>query len=307
MLDVVNSHLAAAVLTAILLAPALASAAGPDTVPPSPTMSPPAIETLRRQLYREGQALGDAGKWDAAAEKFLKVVELRSAPKALIALGFAEEHTGHLLDADTHYRVAREDAVAAGNKADARDAQDSRTALAPRIPRLALGLPAGVDGIMINVDARLVFARSGEVLVDPGEHTVVIAAPKRVPYRVIIKMKEGERQEFSVALLLKPAPSEPPRPGGPPGAAKVLWIIGGAISFAGLFPFVVGRVSDDIKNSRTLDLVGGTMALAGFAVGGAGSVYWIVDANTKSPTVSRVQVNVTPGHNAVWVGVRGTY
>ena len=76
-----------ALLFAILLAAALPAAAQPSG----------ADEERRTRLFKEGKAAGDAGQWAEAADRFRQVVALRSAPKALIALGVAEEYLGHFV------------------------------------------------------------------------------------------------------------------------------------------------------------------------------------------------------------------
>jgi hypothetical protein len=294
-------------LTALLLSTTTALAAGSETSPPSPVLSP-LDEAARRQLYREGQALGDVGNWAEAAEKFRKVVALRSAPKALIALGLAEERSGHLIDADDHYRRARDEAVAAGNKADAREAQDARSTLAPRIPRLVLTLPTDVNGIEINVDTRPVTSRGGEVQVDPGERTLVITAPKRVPYHVIVKMKEGDRQAFSVALPLKPAWNQPlaPVPSGPPTAVVATWAAGGVVSIAGIAPLVIGANSS-VNDGTALTIVGAALIASGLMAAGVGTIVWRVDASGHQSSTPAVQVTMAPGRDTAWIGIRGSF
>src|SRR5262245_21357060 len=79
-------------------------------VPPANT----AAEGRRTELYREGVTLGEQGDWAGAARKFREVVQIRSAPKALLALAVAEAKQGHLLEAKRINETALVDAQSAG-------------------------------------------------------------------------------------------------------------------------------------------------------------------------------------------------
>src|SRR5262245_16639371 len=69
-----------------------------------------AVEGARTEMYREGVTLAEAGRWGEALEKFQRVVAIRSAPRALLALAAAEEHVGRLVSAKRTYGKARDDA-----------------------------------------------------------------------------------------------------------------------------------------------------------------------------------------------------
>ena len=67
-----------------------------------------ADEERRTRLFKEGKAAADSSQWVEAVEKFRKVVAIRSAPKALIALVVAEEHMNHHVAAVAAYNQPRQ-------------------------------------------------------------------------------------------------------------------------------------------------------------------------------------------------------
>src|SRR5690606_16085992 len=101
-----------------------------------------------------------------------RIVELRSAPKALIALAYAELKLGHLLRARALYSRARDDARASSLGADEAAAQLGLDHVARRIPKLVLLLPEDIPAYQVKarLDGRPVLIRDGEVEVDPGDH-----------------------------------------------------------------------------------------------------------------------------------------
>src|SRR3954470_13906557 len=70
-------------------------------------------EQERTVLYREGVALAEAGRWADALAKFERVVAIRSAPRALMALGTAKEKAGKWIRAKHTYETTLADAKAA--------------------------------------------------------------------------------------------------------------------------------------------------------------------------------------------------
>src|SRR5678815_4359361 len=127
----------------VALAVALLVAGGRPALAQAPDE---AVEKERTDLYKAGVALAEAGQGGEALDKFQRVVAMRSAPRALLALASAEEHVGRLVSAKRTYVKARDDARAEKDEALAGKADAALAALDPRIPRLALLLPAGAEG-----------------------------------------------------------------------------------------------------------------------------------------------------------------
>ncbi|NUQ76201.1 MAG: hypothetical protein HUU21_21895, partial [Polyangiaceae bacterium] len=190
----------------------------------------PKEEAKRTQLFKEGKSFFEDGKWKEAAEKFRAVVEMRSAPKALIALAAAEEKLGHLGEAKRLYDRAREEAMAAKLPRDQEEAALRLRELLPRVPRIAVKVPSGVSDVVITIDGKPAEFQFGNADVDPGEHTVMVTAPGVKDFREVVTVAEGERKEVQVdfePLQLAPPPPPPDTgPGLPPLGAVLLAGVG---------------------------------------------------------------------------------
>lgn len=176
-----------------------------------------ALEAEGRRLYQEALALAEAGRWSEARQRFRRVVEIRATPKALTALAYAELHLDNLLRARSLYTRARDDARAAGNEDDARNAADGIARVEQRIPRLILALPDDVSPheVRVGVDRRSVPLRGGVVEVDPGDHELIVSAPGRLPYRTRVTAAPGARVDVRVLFPNDPGAS----PSGPKDTA----------------------------------------------------------------------------------------
>src|SRR3954471_21248715 len=57
-----------------------------------------------RDLFVEGAKLSEAGKWEAARERFEQSLKLKRSALTLYNLGIAQQETGHVVDAVESYR-----------------------------------------------------------------------------------------------------------------------------------------------------------------------------------------------------------
>ena len=208
-------------------------------------------EQERTATYREGEAAAAAGKWDVAAEKFRRVVELRSAPKALIALGIAEEHLGKLAEAKQTYEKAVSDARTAGLTDDEAAASRALGDLVPRVPVIVVHVPHADRVTGMSLDGRPIAVRDGEYSVDPGTHTVI--AHGELEFREVTQVKEGEHPSVSVDIAPASAlrtPAEPARESRPRAGVVIGPIVLGAVGLVGvgvgsaLWAVGVGQESD---------------------------------------------------------------
>ena len=86
-----------------------------STAAEGPAFPDRAKEQERTSLYREGVSLAEAGRWDEELKRFERVVAIRSAPPALVALATAQEKTDKLASAKRTFLRAEADARAAGD------------------------------------------------------------------------------------------------------------------------------------------------------------------------------------------------
>lgn len=295
-------HLPPTLLACLLLAAALPAAAEPPA-PPSA-----ADEERRNRLFREGKAAADAGEWAEAADKFRQVVALRSAPKALIALGVAEEKRGHLVAALAAYKQAREEAADKALTDDLKTANTALDAIRPRIPRLTFSPAGALDGATLELDGARVRPEDGVLLVDPGDHNLVAASPTRGTFRTTVSLRERARREIAIVFSPSTGPTSTQDPGPigpapdkggvtpPPTGAIVIAVTGVALAGAGAALFGVGSSeyskSDEVcpgpsctpdvldrgNGGRTQIIAGDVLMIAGGAAVAVGAVWWIVKA-----------------------------
>lgn len=291
-------------------------------------------EAKRTQLFKEGRAAFDEGKWQDAAEKFRAVVEMRSAPRALIALAAAEEKLGHLGEAKRLYERAREEAQAAKLTKDLDEAASRLRELLPRVPRIAVKVPSGVADATIEIDGKPAEIQFGDADVDPGEHTVTVTASGRKEFREVVTVAEGERKE--VEAVLAPEQEEPPPPppetkhGPPPVGAIILAGLGVGAGAAGAVLWVMGRnqeakveeacggvkqcpatLKPDADAAATKIILGDILVGVGGAAFIGGGIWWLASGSKSEPPATsskaRPRVVVSPTRGGVWASFETTF
>jgi hypothetical protein len=282
---------------------ALAQGAGPSSMN--------LREQERAALYREGLALAESGNWQEALRKFEAVVEIRSAPRALIALATAEEKVGRWVRAKRTYERVLPDAQASGEGELARQATAAVAALEPRIPRVLIHPPPGLVGTTVTVDGAFAPVRPEGIEIDPGVHRIVVGSPERVPFEQTFRVLEGEKRDVFVQFASPEGVKPPPQAALAPGADSAapamrgpplpVWILGGAGVVATAIGLVVradGRSNYDgasgscVANrcppgdaasrgnaAREQMLVGTIAAVAGGVAIGAAGIWWGASAS----------------------------
>jgi len=280
-----------------------------------------AREQERTALYREGVKLAEAGNWKEALTRFQQVVAIRAAPAALLAFATAQEKAGQLVEARQTYRKTQSEARAAGDSNLESKAGAALETLSPRIPRVAIRLPADAAGAEAMLDDGPVPAGPEWIDIDPGEHRVLVRAPGKRPFDRRFRVAEAERKDISVDL----AAGEPTTPGstpgselsprtsslpsnergeaprsGPPAGVFVLGGAGAAATAVGIIVRVQAKSAwndhssgcpdsclqpaiDSSNAARTRMLWGTVAAGAGIsAIAGAG-LWWILSASSNHP------------------------
>jgi hypothetical protein len=198
---------------AAILAPCAAWAQGSD---------PAAAEAL----FRRGREAAEKKDWATACPKFAESQRLDPAPGTLLNLAECEEHLGLVASAYEHYRTAAETLGSGDDRLPF--AKQRMASVARRVPHLTLegqsALPPQTR--VMRDDVELGTASFGVALpIDPGAHSLVVAAPGHASHRVTVTLAEG--QALAVTLeagaLSPPPPPErqllPPEPGPREAAA----------------------------------------------------------------------------------------
>ena len=293
---------------------ALATTAGE----PRAGAQPAKTEERRTQLFNEGKQLFEAGKLAQAAEKFREVIAIRSAPRALIALGLALENQGKYLEARGVYAHAFTEARDDNVTEDMETIKSALGLLAQKIPTVTVRAPGGVPDVEVRVDGAIAQAATA-VDVDPGAHTIVVTAPNATKFEATVRVADAEHRvlDATIALLShgggKPSgsvvvPLPPPsRSWSPPIATWVVSGVGLVAMGAGAAFWTAGRSKEDDVRARCPNggtdhcpssaqddassardtIVGGNVAFAcGVAFVAIGGGIWIVSAATSKSAPS---------------------
>jgi len=292
-------------------------------------------EARRTQLYREGTDLADSGQWTEAAAKFEQVVAIRSAPRALIALGVAEEHLGRLVRAKKTFTSAADDAHADGLAGDERAARDALAEVAPRIPRLQVVPPAGALIASLAIDGADATVTSGVMDIDPGDHTVTAFAADGRKFEATVRCLEQSTCPVTVVFPALPLPlTVAPRPGAPApprrsGPSVGVIIVGGigiAATGTALALWASGKQQENSVKAKCPN--GGTSGcdpslqpaadasreklLSGNALFGVGlatiavsGVWWWLSSRRDDAPAPPSAIGISPLPGGGYVGVRG--
>lgn len=162
-------------------------------------------------LFNQGRAAYLKGQKEEALRLFQESHGLVPRPSTLINVSVCEEELGRIKSALEHSReVARQ--LPSGS-ALLPDVISRITALEARVPRLRVALASGVpvtaevrlDGSALTSDAL-----RGEVLLDPGEHTLTVDVPGRPQRSFKVKLAEGENTTKSIEAAPEPPPPQKP-------------------------------------------------------------------------------------------------
>jgi hypothetical protein len=185
------------------------------------TRDPAAAEAL----FRAGREHAEAGDWSNACPMFLESNRLDFALGTLMNLAACEDHVGKVASAWGRYREVL-DSLPPGD--DRRPfVAESAARLEPLVPRLRVFLTASaVEGtIVTRDDIDLGEASIGADLpVDPGEHSIAVAAPGRFTRRYAVTLAVGQHLTLHAEAGEPIVPNAVPNGGGRLTAA---WILGG--------------------------------------------------------------------------------
>ena len=200
-----------------------------------PARDPAAAEIL----FEKGRTALGRGDVDAACAFFAESLRLDPGAGTLFNLATCEERQGKIASAWQHLR----EGIAQLPADDPRQkpAEAHARELAPRIPRLALRLPANVapGARVYRDDVELSSVSLGLALpLNPGKHRIVATAPGHEPSEAVIVIAEGENKAIVVALgALQPAPARVPtatKPGADAGTLRVVGFVAAGVGIAGL-------------------------------------------------------------------------
>lgn len=172
-----------------------------------------------RELLKQGYSLKQQKRYGEALERLLESLRLDSQVKTLINIADCEEKLGHLVLAQKHWILARDQAQLQGAETAKNEAEKRLAAVEQRMPRLTIELsePPGVSAEVRRDGVLLGRVTLGVPLpLDVGSHEVRVTAPGRADQTYNVEALEGSAQvlEATVGAPLDghraaPAPAAP--------------------------------------------------------------------------------------------------
>lgn len=243
------------------LAPAIAALLLCVSIAP-PAAAESAEELARaRELFVEGARLAEAGKWEAARERFERSLALKKAALTYYNLGVAQQESGRVADAIESFRAFLASPVEPATQAYVAPVRAVLPELEARVAHVGVEVrPAGIAGTVVRIDGREVPA-AGAHMVDPGKHDVVVSAPGYFEAKHTASVGPGARASVMVQLT----------PLGPSSAVPLGLGIGGLVMLVG------GEVVFALGAAQDLDFAAKrgpakAMMIAGNAIAGAGAI-----------------------------------
>jgi hypothetical protein len=253
-----------------------------------------------RQELTQAQDLKKQGQLQESLSHYEESQRLDPKLTTLMELADCEEQLGRLLEAQSHFIAARDQAKHDELPQSRARAEQRATAVEKRLAHLTLQLagdtPANAQ--VFRDDTLLEPASLGTPLVaNPGEHVVVVKAPEHTDAKYNVKLAEGDSQTLPIAV----GPSNAPPPAPPPPPPKVAPA-----------PKPTNQATAELSTSsgstrRTLGIVAGSVGIVGL---GAGSILWYVgyrDGNSIGPTADQNlllgQISVIAGGALLVTGI----
>jgi hypothetical protein len=161
-----------------------------------------------RELFKEGDELQRAGKFNDALDKFQRAQKVYSAPTNELRIAQCQAAIGQLVESAESYRATLRMPVPPGSpRAFDAAVEQAKTELAqiePRVPKLVLQVTPANSNPQLQIDGQSVSAALlGEPLpLDPGTHRVRVSARGFTSYDQDALLKE--RETTTVVATLKP-------------------------------------------------------------------------------------------------------
>jgi hypothetical protein len=171
------------------------------------------------ELFRQGQALMQAGKYEEACPKLAESQRLDPGTGTLLNLAACHEKEGKLASAWAEYNDAAALAQRDGRDDRVQYCKDHLAAIEPKLARLTISVAAGAEipGFEVKLDDAVVGGPSlGIALpVDPGSHQISASAPGKRPWQASLNIRVGPSQEAITIQALADAPDSGEPANGP--------------------------------------------------------------------------------------------
>lgn len=170
-----------------------------------PQADKPALKVDKAdQLFAEGKALLESNLLQAC-DKFRESLSYNPAALGtLLNVALCNEKLGLFATAVARFTEARDRAKEQGLREHQRAAEEHLAALEASVPHLSIRLTEPLLDTKLLVDDTVVPpAARDNFPVDPGERTIVVSAPDRLPYRLRFVIGKGEHRTLVIPALAR--------------------------------------------------------------------------------------------------------
>jgi hypothetical protein len=162
---------------------------------------------LARSLFREGVELGEEGRFEEAADRYRRVLEIRPTPQVRYNLAHALAELGRAVEpAELAHQILRDPESPERVRVEARALLDR---VEPLVARLTVRLDGPREGVEVTIDGdELPPAAIGIAApADPGRHRIAAARDGSEVDSREVTLAEGGEGEVTLEV-----PPLPPRP-----------------------------------------------------------------------------------------------
>ncbi len=196
-------------------------------VTPAVRADPSATDkTAAQALFDEGRKLLDAKKFIEACPKFESSQRLDPGGGTLLNLASCNEKLGKLATSWAQFNEALSLAIRDGRQDRIAFARERIAVLEPKLPRITVKVAVpSLEGLEVRLDdtplARAIWGNATPI--DPGQHTIVATATRRLPFRTAVTIEPKEQRSIDVPALAEdpaaapletkpvPVPTTPPK------------------------------------------------------------------------------------------------
>ena len=214
---------------------------------PAPALAQPAQHAQAEEQFQQGREAQKKGDYRRALDLLKASQALEPGRGKLLNMAICEVELKLFAGALRHLEEVRTLLQAGDERLPI--VQKRLAELRPRVPMLRIEVPAGAPETHLKLDDERLpaAALAGEIPVDPGKHTVTLAAEGQPEVRQEVELKEGEHRTLHLAAPSAgaPPPAEQAAPPAPPpspepGRGNPRRIAGFALAGAGAAGLVIG-------------------------------------------------------------------
>lgn len=243
-----------------------------------------------REHLTQGYKLKQQGQLRDALPHLVESLRLDPKLKTTINLADCEEKLGMLVEAQSHWLMARDRASREGDDRVKQEAEQRLSSLGTRMPRLNIQFAAGVPADAQVYRDEVLLGRvslSTALPTNPGEHKISVRAPGHEDRHYSVKL--NERDNKSLTVDVGPVGKSPPKP-----APDVTAPAGAAPAAAGASPSAPAAATLALPHDASEPSSGGSAGTVqrvfGAVVGGLGLASFGVSALFWRKAASDIKV-----------------